>query len=105
MALAEVSPYSRAVSAELAASTGPVASRATRIDTPERVVNAIHDALRRNMIRDDRIVLLGEDIEGPYGGAFKVTKNLSREFPGRGVCPQHPDQRVGDRRLGAMAWR
>ena len=83
VALAEVSPYSEAVSAELAASTGPVAWRATRIDTPERVVNAIHDALRRNMIRDDRIVLLGEDIEGPYGGAFKVTKDLSREFPGR----------------------
>jgi 2-oxoisovalerate dehydrogenase E1 component len=26
---------------------------------------------------------LGEDIEGPYGGAFKVTKNLSQLFPGR----------------------
>ena len=35
------------------------------------------------MRRDERIVLIGEDIEGPYGGAFKVTKNLSREFPGR----------------------
>src|SRR5262249_38747417 len=28
-------------------------------------------------------VLLGEDIEGPYGGAFKVTKSLSLEFPSR----------------------
>ena len=55
----------------------------TRIDSPERVVTAIHDALRRNMSRDERIVLIGEDIEGPYGGAFKVTKDLSREFPGR----------------------
>ena len=35
------------------------------------------------MRRDDRIILIGEDIEGPYGGAFKVTKNLSRDFPGR----------------------
>lgn len=48
-----------------------------------RVVNCIHDAFRRNLQRDERIVLLGEDIEGPYGGAFKVTKDLSREFPGR----------------------
>ena len=35
------------------------------------------------MAKDERIVLLGEDIEGPYGGAFKVTKNLSQEFPER----------------------
>src|SRR4029077_17409108 len=35
------------------------------------------------MQRDERIILIGEDIEGPYGGAFKVTKNLSLEFPGR----------------------
>jgi 2-oxoisovalerate dehydrogenase E1 component len=26
---------------------------------------------------------IGEDIEDPYGGAFKVTKGLSSEFPGR----------------------
>jgi 2-oxoisovalerate dehydrogenase E1 component len=35
------------------------------------------------MRRNPRIVMIGEDIEGPYGGAFKVTKNLSIEFPGR----------------------
>ena len=35
------------------------------------------------MQRDSRIVLLGEDIESPYGGAFKATKGLSDEFPGR----------------------
>ena len=28
-------------------------------------------------------MLIGEDIEGPYGGAFKVTRDLSAEFPGR----------------------
>ena len=27
--------------------------------------------------------MLGEDIVDPYGGAFKVTKGLSEEFPGR----------------------
>jgi 2-oxoisovalerate dehydrogenase E1 component len=35
------------------------------------------------MERDTRIMLIGEDIEGPYGGAFKVTRNLSADFPGR----------------------
>lgn len=49
----------------------------------DRVVNRIHDALRRGLQRDERMILLGEDIEGAYGGAFKVTKNLSAEFPGR----------------------
>lgn len=49
----------------------------------ERVVKCIYEALRRNMERDPRLVLIGEDIEGSYGGAFKVTKDLSAAFPGR----------------------
>jgi 2-oxoisovalerate dehydrogenase E1 component len=52
-------------------------------ETSDRVVSRIHAALQRNMRRDERIILIGEDIEGPYGGAFKVTKHLSGEFPGR----------------------
>ncbi len=32
---------------------------------------------------DPRVVLLGEDIADPYGGAFKVTRGLSTEFPQR----------------------
>jgi 2-oxoisovalerate dehydrogenase E1 component len=49
----------------------------------ERVVNRIYAGLRKALENDDRIFLLGEDIEGPYGGAFKVTKDLSQIFPGR----------------------
>jgi len=56
---------------------------ATHIPSTDRMVNAIHLSLQRNMQRNDKIMLMGEDIEGPYGGAFKVTKNLSQEFPGR----------------------
>ncbi len=37
----------------------------SQIESKERVVTQIHDALRRNMARDERIILLGEDIEGP----------------------------------------
>ena len=40
---------------------------------------ALHDAL----LTDSRVILLGEDIEDPYGGAFKVTRGLSMEFPDR----------------------
>ncbi|HUW39151.1 MAG TPA: transketolase C-terminal domain-containing protein [Rhodocyclaceae bacterium] len=32
---------------------------------------------------DPRVILLGEDVLDPYGGAFKVTAGLSTRFPGR----------------------
>ena len=40
-------------------------------------------ALRDLLAGDPRVVLLGEDIVDPYGGAFKVTRGLSSEFPER----------------------
>ena len=48
-----------------------------------RIAELLHSSFQRNMRRDERIILIGEDIEAPYGGAFKVTKDLSLEFPGR----------------------
>jgi pyruvate/2-oxoglutarate/acetoin dehydrogenase E1 component len=41
------------------------------------------EALRAALDDDERVVLLGEDIVDPYGGAFKVTRGLSTDFPGR----------------------
>ncbi|HKY13395.1 MAG TPA: transketolase C-terminal domain-containing protein [Microthrixaceae bacterium] len=41
------------------------------------------DALRECLSEDPRVVIMGEDIADPYGGAFKVTKGLSTEFPDR----------------------
>jgi 2-oxoisovalerate dehydrogenase E1 component len=78
------SPFA-APSAELPANAASQVPqwRSAELPARDRVVNCIHDALRRNMRLDPRIVLIGEDIEGPYGGAFKVTKDLSAEFPGR----------------------
>jgi len=55
----------------------------TKAASGERAVSSIRESLRRNMARDPLMLLLGEDIESPYGGAFKVTKGLSEEFPGR----------------------
>jgi 2-oxoisovalerate dehydrogenase E1 component len=57
--------------------------RRSILSEPDRIVHRIHLGLRRAMERDNRVVMIGEDIEGPYGGAFKVTKNLSLDFPGR----------------------
>src|SRR5215203_1797205 len=41
---------------------------------------AITDALREEMLRDPNVLVMGEDVQGPFGGAFKVTKGLSEEF-------------------------
>jgi 2-oxoisovalerate dehydrogenase E1 component beta subunit len=43
------------------------------------MVQAINDALRLEMRRDSRVVLLGEDI-GKVGGVFRVTQGLFDEF-------------------------
>ena len=43
------------------------------------MVEALNDALRHEMRRDPRVVLLGEDI-GKVGGVFRVTKDLQDEF-------------------------
>jgi pyruvate dehydrogenase E1 component beta subunit len=43
------------------------------------MVQAINDALRHEMRRDDRVVVLGEDV-GRVGGVFRVTQGLWEEF-------------------------
>ena len=45
---------------------------------------ALGEALREEMLRDERIFLLGEDI-GVYGGAYKVTAGLLDSFGARRV--------------------
>ncbi len=46
------------------------------------MVEALREALREEMRRDERVILLGEDIgvEGGFGGAFTVTLGLEQEF-------------------------
>lgn len=44
-----------------------------------RLRDALREALREEMIRDDKVFLMGEDI-GLYGGSYAVTKGLLEEF-------------------------
>ena len=44
-----------------------------------RMRDALREALREEMIRDDRVFLMGEDIGG-YGGSYAVTRGLLDEF-------------------------
>jgi len=45
------------------------------------VIEAIRSTLAEEMARDDRIFIMGEDVEA--GGVFRVTDGLSKQFPGR----------------------
>jgi len=47
------------------------------------VLDRLNYALHRAMETDPRVYVLGEDVLDPYGGAFKVTRGLSTEFPAR----------------------
>jgi pyruvate dehydrogenase E1 component beta subunit len=42
-------------------------------------IEALREGLREELLRDEKVFLLGEDI-GIYGGAFGVTKGLVQEF-------------------------
>lgn len=57
---------------------------------------AINEGIREEMHRDDRIVLMGEDV-GKYGGVFGVTRGLYDEFGKERVrdCPLNEAAIVG----------
>ncbi len=43
-------------------------------------LEAIAEAIAFEMERDERVLVLGEDVGGSFGGAFKVTKGLAERF-------------------------
>jgi pyruvate dehydrogenase E1 component beta subunit len=43
------------------------------------IIQAVNDALRLEMRRDERVVILGEDV-GKFGGVFRATTGLQDEF-------------------------
>jgi len=58
-------------------------------------LDAIREAQARALAEDDRVFLYGQDIAA-FGGAFKATKRLAEEFPGRVLdSPISEDAMVG----------
>ncbi len=58
-------------------------SAAEQSENPDRRLTylaAISEALRLEMRRDPNVFVMGEDVAGAFGGAFKVTKGFSEEF-------------------------
>jgi pyruvate/2-oxoglutarate/acetoin dehydrogenase E1 component len=54
-----------------------------RVLLVQTVVESLNQGLHALMRDDPRVVVLGEDILDPYGGAFKVTRGLSTAYPDR----------------------
>jgi pyruvate/2-oxoglutarate/acetoin dehydrogenase E1 component len=50
---------------------------------PLTYLEALRGSLHALVEEDPAVVVLGEDLLDPYGGAFKVTQGLSTRFPGR----------------------
>lgn len=46
----------------------------------------LRDTLDRLLSEYEPLLLLGEDIKDPYGGAFKITKGLSTKYPERVIA-------------------
>ena len=58
-------------------------------------LEAIREAQARALAEDPRVFIYGQDV-GPFGGAFKATKNLAKEFPGRVIdSPISEDAIIG----------
>lgn len=58
-------------------------------------LEAIREAQARALREDRRVFIYGQDV-GAFGGAFKATKNLAKEFPGRVIdSPISEDAMMG----------
>ncbi len=58
-------------------------------------LEAIREAQAKALREDPRVYIYGQDV-GAFGGAFKATKNLAAEFPGRVIdAPISEDAMIG----------
>ena len=58
-------------------------------------LEAIREAQAQALAKDHRVFVYGQDV-GPFGGAFKATKNLAGQYPGRVIdAPISEDAMIG----------
>ena len=70
--------------------------RRTRILVSVTYLEAIREAQAHLLREDPRVFIYGQDIAGKFGGAFKATKGLAEQFPGRVLnTPISEDAMVG----------
>ena len=61
----------------------PDAAHAITDDLGTNVRASLNNALDELLAGHPEVIVLGEDLHDPYGGAFKVTAGLSTRYPGR----------------------
>jgi hypothetical protein len=77
----------------------------TKTGTEITYLDAIREAQAHALRDDPRVFIYGQDV-GAFGGAFKATKNLAKEFPGRVLdSPISEDAMVGMAVGAAIATR
>jgi 2-oxoisovalerate dehydrogenase E1 component len=60
----------------------------------ERQVDLINKFFDRYLAEDSSMLVIGEDVLSPYGGAFKVTKNLSFKYPNQVLSTPISEQAI-----------
>jgi 2-oxoisovalerate dehydrogenase E1 component len=103
-ARAEASPEARyrEVPEHIFGAPAPVDARAS-YGTPapaNNVRQSLNAALRHLLETVPEVLLLGEDLHDPYGGAFKVTQGLSSAFPGRVISTPISEAGVAGASIG-----
>lgn len=79
---AEVSPFGQLDVPEPITVTKPYQWEQRSFEK-ERGVQSVRRGLEEALAEREEVIIIGEDIESPYGGAFKCTMGLSTRFPGR----------------------
>ncbi|GGG08701.1 dehydrogenase E1 protein subunits alpha/beta [Dokdonia pacifica] len=81
------SPFTETILPIPSAYTEVTYSKQEGVQSDKRINELIHDALRSQFEKEENTIMIGEDIEhvtpwtsAPYGGAFKVSKDLSEHF-------------------------
>jgi pyruvate/2-oxoglutarate/acetoin dehydrogenase E1 component len=67
-----------------------------------KYVNYINKFLNDFLKSDKKNLILGEDINDPYGGAFKVTKGLSSKFGGQVISTPISESAITGLAIGLM---
>ncbi len=66
----------------VAGEPGPVLASGPPAEGTETYVEGVHQALREEMERDPKVLLMGQDI-GVFEGAFRITRGLHQRWPER----------------------
>lgn len=65
------------------AGTGTPTLPVLKLDTSYRMADAVNETFKHVLETNPNTCFFGEDIEDPLGGVFRLTKDLSSEYPNR----------------------